>query len=56
IGCTLCQIVVLSAHFLPEGISNHCPVKIAQIHGAKRSRQAFKYRNVWAKHPQFLTK
>ncbi|XP_060211648.1 uncharacterized protein LOC132639195 [Lycium barbarum] len=45
---------VVNANFLVEGISDHCPLKIAKEGGNNRSKKPFKYCNVWAKHPQFL--
>lgn len=43
-----------SVCYMPEGISNHCPMKL-QVLGAERmKRPTFKYCNVWSKHPKFL--
>ncbi|XP_060203004.1 uncharacterized protein LOC132631444 [Lycium barbarum] len=43
-----------SAQVLPEGISDHCPVKIAPLDDPRRVRQPFQYCNVWSSHPSFL--
>lgn len=40
--------------YLPEGLSDHCTVKIAVLNGPLRTRKAFQFYNVWSSHPQFL--
>lgn len=47
------QMPDYSANFLTEGISGHCPVKIALINTPRKRRQ-FKYCNVWATYPKFM--
>nr|XP_009600461.1 uncharacterized protein LOC104095915 [Nicotiana tomentosiformis] len=42
------------AMFLPQGISDHCPVKIVLNNERHRGRKLFKFCNVWTQHPQFL--
>lgn len=44
---------VVHANFLVEGTSDHCPLKIAKIIGASKTKRAFKFCNVWTQHPQF---
>ncbi|KAG5604098.1 hypothetical protein H5410_025590 [Solanum commersonii] len=39
--------------YLNEGISDHCPIKITFEGNNVKTRRAFKYCNVWSKHPQF---
>ncbi|KAK6783897.1 hypothetical protein RDI58_017351 [Solanum bulbocastanum] len=48
------RMPVFEANFLMVGISDHCPLKIAREGSPNRSKTAFKYCNVWAKHPKFL--
>ncbi|MCD7465414.1 hypothetical protein HAX54_001251 [Datura stramonium] len=48
------QMPEFSTTFLPEGISDHCPARIALIDSPRRSRKSLKYCNEWSTHPQFL--
>ncbi|WMV46809.1 hypothetical protein MTR67_040194 [Solanum verrucosum] len=38
----------------PEGISDHCPLKLAKEGRPNMPKRAFKFCNVWAKHPKFM--
>ncbi|KAK4736570.1 hypothetical protein R3W88_000267 [Solanum pinnatisectum] len=40
------------AHFLSEGISDHCPITPSKT---KRNK-AFKYCNIWSKHQHIVKK
>lgn len=44
---------VCQAKYLPEGISNHCPVQITLEGERIRNKKFFQYCNVWGQHPQF---
>ncbi|XP_018624361.1 uncharacterized protein [Nicotiana tomentosiformis] len=37
----------------PEGISDHCPIKITLSDDVPRVKRSFKYYNAWAQHSQF---
>ncbi|XP_059295406.1 uncharacterized protein LOC132048730 [Lycium ferocissimum] len=50
----LTNMLAFCANFLPEGVSDHNPVKIALLNSPRRTKPAFKYCNVWASHPKFL--
>lgn len=43
-----------SAHFLPEGISNHYPIRISLINDPRRKKASFKFCNIWISHFKFL--
>ncbi|KAK6779932.1 hypothetical protein RDI58_022116 [Solanum bulbocastanum] len=40
------------AMYLNEVINDHCPIKITFEENNVKTRRAFKYCNVWSKHPQ----
>ncbi|XP_060183173.1 uncharacterized protein LOC132613142 [Lycium barbarum] len=39
---------------LPEGISDHCPIKLTLTGQNTRRKRAFQYFNVWGQHPSFM--
>ncbi|KAH0712004.1 hypothetical protein KY285_007640 [Solanum tuberosum] len=49
----LTSMPACKAMYLNEGISDHCPIKITFEENNVKTRRAFKYCNVWSKHPQF---
>ncbi|XP_019233350.1 PREDICTED: uncharacterized protein LOC109213958 [Nicotiana attenuata] len=42
------------ATFLPEGINDHCPVKISLLDAPPKAKKAFQFCNVWVNYPQFI--
>nr|XP_016444822.1 PREDICTED: uncharacterized protein LOC107770069 [Nicotiana tabacum] len=42
------------ATFLPEGINDHCPVKISLLDSLPKAKKPFQLCNVWVNHPQFI--
>ncbi|XP_060200824.1 uncharacterized protein LOC132629104 [Lycium barbarum] len=42
------------ARCLPEGISNHCPLKVCLTDERARTKKSFKFCNSWGQHPQFI--
>ncbi|XP_074267071.1 uncharacterized protein LOC141590373 [Silene latifolia] len=42
-----------NAHFLPEGLFDHCPCLVNFTEHMPRSRPPFKYFNMWSKAPDF---
>ncbi|XP_009595092.1 uncharacterized protein [Nicotiana tomentosiformis] len=41
-------------HALPEGVSDHCPFVVEMIQTQEKKGKAFRYCNMWSKHPDFL--
>lgn len=41
-------------HALPEGVSDHCPFVVEMIQTQEKKGKAFRYCNIWSKHPDFL--
>ncbi|XP_075083255.1 uncharacterized protein LOC142167005 [Nicotiana tabacum] len=50
----LYQMLDFVAVHLPEGIGDHCSVKIEQIENERHVSKPFKYCNAWENHPDFL--
>lgn len=50
----LLQIPTQCANFLPQGISDHSPIKVEQFNSKRTCRGPFKYYNIWSVHPSFL--
>ncbi|XP_075080113.1 uncharacterized protein LOC142165463 [Nicotiana tabacum] len=48
------SMLVYMAHYLEEGISDHCPLKLSSTNSPRRAKTSFKFSNVWATHPNFL--
>lgn len=44
------------ANFLPEGISDHSPIRISMVNANSCRKKAFKFCNTWAQHPEFLSR
>lgn len=42
------------ATFLPEGISDHCPMTVSLLNALPKVNKPFQYCNAWSNHPQFL--
>ncbi|XP_070012973.1 uncharacterized protein LOC142176272 [Nicotiana tabacum] len=42
------------AQFLPEYISDRCPLKFIPYNTQRKNKPAFKFCNVWTSHPDFL--
>ncbi|XP_019266923.1 PREDICTED: uncharacterized protein LOC109244316 [Nicotiana attenuata] len=42
------------ATYLEEGISDHCPMKLSMGDSSRRTKDTFKFCNVWASHPNFI--
>ncbi|XP_019229576.1 PREDICTED: uncharacterized protein LOC109210594 [Nicotiana attenuata] len=42
------------ASYLEEGISDHCPLKLSIGTSNRRTKDTFKFCNVWASHPNFI--
>ncbi|XP_070025730.1 uncharacterized protein [Nicotiana sylvestris] len=52
--CWLTAMPEFAARFLNEGISDHCPAKVAMVEERQRIKRAFQYCNNWAKNPNFM--
>nr|XP_016501377.1 PREDICTED: uncharacterized protein LOC107819740 [Nicotiana tabacum] len=50
------QMPAYGARYLPEGISDHCPIKVEQLHTKQNTSRPFRYCNIWASHLDFLEK
>ncbi|XP_070042141.1 uncharacterized protein [Nicotiana tomentosiformis] len=42
------------AQFLPENISDHCPLKLTPYSAQRKNKPAFKFYNVWSSHSDFM--
>ncbi|XP_075086506.1 uncharacterized protein LOC142169172 [Nicotiana tabacum] len=42
------------AQFLPENISEHCPLKLTPYSAQRKNKLAFKFCNVWSSHSDFM--
>lgn len=42
------------AILLPEGISDHCPIKVSLAEENPRRKRSFQYCNTWSHNPQFV--
>ncbi|KAG5589168.1 hypothetical protein H5410_039682, partial [Solanum commersonii] len=49
-------IPACNANYLPEGISEHCPIKVTFVEEGLNTNKLFQFCNVWAKHPLFIDK
>ncbi|XP_060195312.1 uncharacterized protein LOC132624568 [Lycium barbarum] len=47
------QMPTITAHVLPEGISDHCPIVVQSLQSSSIKAKSFKYCNVWSTHPDF---
>ncbi|XP_059306468.1 uncharacterized protein LOC132057896 [Lycium ferocissimum] len=43
----------ITAHVLPEGTSDHCPITVQLVQTPMKKKKAFKYCYVWSNHPEF---
>lgn len=50
------QMPVYTTTFLPEGVSDHCPISIRMANILCTRRRSFQYCNTWSQHPEFHAK